>query len=213
MKIELVMIFFSILLLFGLGVRAQLETDIQNIYKSNQQIMTQQQIQINALKRSIGYLETEITTEYSYLCPIHKDDYRRMTSPFGMRNIPSGIYTGGSPTRDHLGVDFVGTRRARVIAIADGEVVDRWYVPDGNRRIGHPIMGGMIVIKHSDHIESVYAHLSVIYINETNKRFVKAGQVIGRTGETGLTDGEHLHFEIRKNGISVQPLKYIDINK
>lgn len=183
----------------------------QDIYESGKQKIAVQQIAINALQKSINYLQTEMITVHPYLCPIHQDDYKYMSSPFGLRTIPSGIYTGGSPTYEHQGIDLTGTKHARVIAVADGEVIDRWYVPDGRRRTGHPLYGGMIRIKHADNMESVYAHLSVIYVNEINKRFVKQGQVIGRIGETGLTDGEHLHFEIRKNGISVQPLKYIDI--
>ena len=181
----------------------------ENIYISGKRAVISQQIKINALQRSINYLQTEMTIKYPYILPIPADDYKYLSSPFGLRDIPAGIYTGGSTVREHQGIDLVGTKYARVIAIADGEVIDRWYVPDGHRRTGHPYYGGMILIKHADDMESVYAHLSVIYVNETNKRFVKKGQVIGRIGETGLTDGEHLHFEIRKNDIPVQPFLYI----
>lgn len=183
----------------------------QDIYESGKQKIAAQQIEINALQQSINYLQTEMTTVYPYISPIHEDDYKHLSSPYGLRKIPSGIYTGGSPTREHPGIDLVGTRHARVVAVADGEVIARWYVPDGRQRTGHPIYGGMIKIKHADGIETLSAHLSKIFVNETNKRFITAGQVIGRIGETGLTAGEHLHFEIRKNGIPVQPLKYVDI--
>lgn len=181
----------------------------EDIYITGKRAVISQQIKINALQRSINYLQTEMIIDYPYICPLHEDDYKYLSSPFGLRDIPAGIYTGGSTTREHQGIDLVGTKHARVIAIANGEVIDRWYVPDGRRRTGHPYYGGMILIKHDNGMESVYAHLSVIYVNENSKRYVRQGQVIGRTGESGLTDGEHLHFEIRKNGIPVQPFLYM----
>lgn len=182
----------------------------QDIYESGKQKIATHQIAINALRKSINYLQTEMITVYPYLRPIHREDYKYMSSPFGLRTIPSGIYTGGSLTREHQGIDITGTKHARVIAIADGKVIEHWPGPDGYWS-GHSFYGGMIKIRHADNVESLYAHLSATYVNETTKCFVKAGQVIGRIGETGLTDGEHLHFEIRKNGIPVQPLKYINL--
>jgi murein DD-endopeptidase MepM/ murein hydrolase activator NlpD len=166
---------------------------------------------ISAIRQSIGFLENRHTVplDYPYVWPLHPDDYDHNTSGFGLRNTPSGIYTGGSLTSNHKGFDLTGVWHSRVIAIADGEVIDNYY-PPGNGWRGHPIYGGMIRIKHADGRYSVYAHLSATYVNETDKRFVKQGQVIGRTGRTGLADGEHLHIEIWENGAPIQVLKYLE---
>ena len=65
----------------------------------------------------------------------------------------------------------------------------------------------MILIKHSNGIETRYAHLSSInvYVGEN----VLTGQKIGNVGSTGASTGNHLHFEIIINGINVNPYNYI----
>jgi len=210
MKIDFVIIVISILVLFGIGVRMQSEAEIQDIYKSSQHTITMQQIEITALTRSIKYLETKRKIVYPYLCPIHVDDYKRLSSPFGLRKVPSGIYTGGSLTREHLGIDLVGTKWARVVPVAAGKVLEKWYVPDGKQRVGHPLMGGYVKIKHNDGYISGYGHLSAIYVKEGDT--IKIGDILGRVGSTGDSTGPHLHFSLQdQTGKYLQPLNYIDI--
>lgn len=62
--------------------------------------------------------------------------------------------------------------------------------------------GGLIVIDHLNGIHTLYAHMSSTYMGEGDQ--VEAGQVIGRQGDTGITTGEHLHFEV-----IINPLIYI----
>ena len=154
---------------------------------------------------TVFYTEIEIKP---YINPVHPEDSIHNTAGFGLGNIPRGVYTGGALTRIHKGLDQAGVWHARIVAVADGEVMDNYY-PPGNGWKGHTIYGGMIRIKHDDGRISVYAHLSATYINETDKRFVKQGQVIGRMGNTGLSAGQHLHFELWEDGQPLQPLKYI----
>lgn len=165
-----------------------------------------------------------------YINPIHTEDYDRLTSAYGHRLLHNP-FTGGNENSEHTGIDLVGTWHSRVVAIADGIVIDNYY-PPGNGWKGHPILGGAIRLQHQSFIPyifytgaslthiptgnnnghmSVYGHLSVTYVNETDKRFVKQGQIIGRTGDTGMAYGEHLHFEIWDNGKTVNPLQYIDV--
>lgn len=151
--------------------------------------------------------EESVSHKYSFINPIHKDDFIAYTSPFGLRNVPAGIYTGGSPTREHNALDLIGTWHARIVAAASGIVKEKWYVPDGKRRTGHPIYGGYIVIEHPDGSQTEYAHCSAIYVKQGD--IVEQGQVIGRQGDTGMADGEHVHFGIIINGEHVNPLKYI----
>ncbi len=146
-----------------------------------------------------------------YPNPIYLEDYDKPTSARGYR-ILHNPFTGGNKDSDHSGIDLVGTWHARVISVADGIVLDNFHPPGGKWQ-GHPVLGGMIRILHDDGRISVYGHLSATYVNETTKRFVKKGQIIGRTGETGLAYGEHLHFELWEDGRLLNPLKYVDVFK
>jgi len=157
-------------------------------------------------------VETDIKS-YSYINPIHHEDYVKITSPFGLRNIPSGIYTGGTSTREHLGIDLIGVYHSRVVSVSDGIVIEHWLPPGyhkGKYYEGHPIFGGFIIVLNDDGTEAWYGHMSETYIKEYQR--VEQGQVIGRTGNTGLSDGEHLHFQLMIEGLPVQPLQYIDIH-
>lgn len=67
--------------------------------------------------------------------------------------------------------------------------------------------GYFIVIKHSSSTKTLYGHLSEILVKEGQR--VSRGQIIGRVGDTGMTTGPHLHFEVIKNGRKVNPKRYI----
>ena len=99
---------------------------------------------------------------------------------------------------ENKGLDFKGQSGDAVYAAASGKVV---YA--GNGIIGY---GNLIIIKHSPEYLSAYAHNSVILIAEN--KFIKAGEKIAEIGSTGTTK-TMLHFEIRKDGTPVDPLKYL----
>lgn len=142
-----------------------------------------------------------------YILPIHRDDYLMYTSPFGYRISPIfGV------AMNHLGIDIAATWRAQVVPIADGKIIEHWPPPgtphpNGGFYQGHPTKGGYIVIRHADGVETDYSHLSATYIREGQT--VKAGQVIGRVGDTGLATGPHLHFGMKRGGKYVNPLLYL----
>lgn len=155
-----------------------------------------------------------------YIFPIHEEDFiwdgkgGNITSPYGERN-PHEI--GGLGDFFHNGLDLwgvshVGTWHARIVAIADGTILNHW--------INHPVYGKMIEIQHDDGSVSVYAHLSKSFIHEKRADGtpwrVEQGEVIGRQGRSGMSKGmlrysEHLHFELRIQGETVNPLKYIRV--
>lgn len=146
-----------------------------------------------------------------YGWPVHEEDFTYLTSGFGLRDIPAGIYTGGSTTREHAGTDFAGVYQARLLAVSDGVVVERYLIPGVHFGIyfkGHPVLGGMIKIRHDDGTYGVYGHMSAQYVMEGEH--VTKGQEIGRMGDTGLSDGPHLHFELHdSDGNNLQPLLYL----
>ncbi|MBI3037890.1 M23 family metallopeptidase, partial [bacterium] len=64
--------------------------------------------------------------------------------------------------------------------------------------------GKRVVVKHANGISTRYGHCSVLKVRKG--QFVKAGQVIASVGSTGTATGNHLHFEVRKNGRTQNPL-------
>ena len=116
-----------------------------------------------------------------------------VSSGVGYRTDPMG---GTEEFQLHKGVDLVGPHHAPVKAAADGVVVEHWPPPNGYYK-GHPIYGGLVVIDHKNGFLTMYAHLSSTYVKTGQE--VKAGQVIGRQGDTGNATGEHLHFEVVVN--------------
>lgn len=142
------------------------------------------------------------STETGMTFPIAKSDYIQYTSPFGLRESPLA-----KTERVHSGLDIAGVWRAQVVAVSDGVVVEHWPPPDGHWK-GHEVYGGMVLIEHDNGVRSLYAHLSSTRVYQGMQ--VNPGETIGRIGNTGDSDGPHLHFELRIDGEPVNPLLYIE---
>ena len=104
----------------------------------------------------------------------------------------------------HTGVDYGVAENTQVFAVKDGVVVSA-------KDAGDKGFGKSIAIKHGDGYTSLYAHLNAHGVKAGDT--VKAGQVIGLSGNTGHSSGPHLHFEVRENGndqtTNVDPVAYI----
>jgi len=101
-------------------------------------------------------------------------------------------------TKFHNGVDIKAKVGTWIGAAADGVVIYAGWING---------YGKSIKIKHENGYVTLYAHLSEIYVKNGQK--VKAGKLIGKSGNTGLSTGPHLHFSIFKNGKVENPLDYI----
>lgn len=121
--------------------------------------------------------------------------FAKVTSHFGMRFHP--IYRVRRP---HQGVDYGAPSGTPVSAIADGSVSFAGW------RGGY---GRLVEIQHSGGLSSRYGHLSGFGAGIRTGRRVRQGQTIGYVGMTGDATGPHLHFEIRRGGNPVNPLKVI----
>lgn len=103
--------------------------------------------------------------------------------------------TGTTPNK---GIDLAGKVGDPVYAAADGKVV---YA--GSGLLGY---GNLVIVDHNQQYLSAYAHNSRIFVKESDK--VKAGEKIAEIGNTG-SNRPMLHFEIRRDGKPVNPLKYL----
>ncbi len=112
---------------------------------------------------------------------------------FGMKFDP---FTGYK--RMHRGIDIANQRGTSIIAAADGKVV---------RASSSGGLGKMIVVNHGYGFETRYAHLSQYKVKVGQR--IKRGQIVGLMGSTGYSTGPHLHYEVRRNGKAVNPIKYI----
>lgn len=103
------------------------------------------------------------------------------------------------PVSYHMAVD-IANRSAPPVAAADSGVVA--YA--GCLKYGY---GCHVIINHADGYQTLYGHLQAYYVEAGNS--VGRGQVIGKMGSTGRSTGTHTHFEIRRNGVLLNPLSFL----
>ncbi len=144
---------------------------------------------------------TTVVFTGKFLWPVNGFYY--VSSPYGYRTHP----ITGEKQKLHKGIDIAGSGIGGkpVLAAADGEVMRAEI--NGSLTSGY---GRYVVINHgkSDGVlyTTHYAHLKSYIVSKGQK--VKKGQVIGYVGSTGSSTGNHLHFEIRKDGTAVNPMNY-----
>ncbi len=117
----------------------------------------------------------------------------RITSPFGERMHPIL-----KEKRFHCGIDIAVPSGTDVLAADRGKVL----ISGWNGGYGY-----YIAIDHGNGISTAYAHNSRLLVKEGD--LVAQGQLIAKSGSTGLSTGPHLHFEVRKDGAPVDPVAYL----
>ena len=127
--------------------------------------------------------------------PIDRQALRRGIEPFGYRNHP--IYHRRIL---HKGIDLAANIGNNVYATGDATVQSTDL---GQPRRGY---GKQILLNHQYGYQTRYAHLSQIFVKPGEK--VVRGQLIGKVGNTGGVTGPHLHYEVRHNGMRVDPIHY-----
>jgi len=117
---------------------------------------------------------------------------RWITSYYGYRIHPVLGYS-----KFHSGIDIGVGSGNPVYAVKSGVVIlSQYYYGYGNA----------VIIDHGDGLSTLYAHLSSLSVSKG--QWVEQGQVIAYSGNTGISTGPHLHFEVRVNGSTVDPLLY-----
>ena len=178
----------------------------------------------------IGY--TNVDTTNTFVWPVGSNEVEnsgdtsyalgdpasiKISSYFGTRANP---FTG-EPGSYHGGMDISGNGakpgELNVVAAKDGVVTYPYLVSvidcpsDGSDLDCGGGYGNFVMIKHDDGTETVYAHLYENSITVSAGYPVKAGEVIGKMGNSGQSTGTHLHFEVRANGVRVDPSNYISV--
>ena len=147
--------------------------------------------QIDRLNEVLGKVNAD--TNYYDGCFIQPVDSQRRTSFFGDRR--TYVYnTGSRSVSEHYGIDFGVPTGTPVKACGSGEIVL------AENRIS---TGWSIVIEHLPGLYSIYYHMDSLIAKEGD--IVKQGDLIGKSGATGLATGPHLHWEIRLRGMAVNP--------
>ena len=149
------------------------------------------------------------TTDSAYLSPeeeiidtinYYSNVYKKITTCFPTKSHRVSSTFGNRSRGDfHTGIDLSGNYGDNIFAYKSGTVIKTQY--------SNVSYGNMILIQHSDGIQTRYAHLSSISVS--NGQYVSCGQIIGHMGSTGNSTGNHLHFEIIKNGKAINPYSYI----
>lgn len=112
---------------------------------------------------------------------------------------PAGGMISQYPVWYHNALDVANPAAPGIAAADSGTVVLVEYL-----RYGY---GHYTIIAHGDGLSTLYAHMSDVYVKSGDT--VARGQIIGRMGSTGRSTGTHLHFEVRKNGVIVNPMPFL----
>ncbi len=162
------------------------------IAEKTDQLVVQMALQMRSLDTvsSLVKRKSEMLNAIPAIRPI-KNMYQ-VTSGFGRRYHPI-LKT----IRPHTGIDITAPKGTPVYATADGIV---------SSEQGGSGYGVTVVLNHGFSYQTLYAHLSKKLV-KTGQR-IKRGQLIGYVGNTGLSMGSHLHYEVLKGGVPVNPVHY-----
>jgi murein DD-endopeptidase MepM/ murein hydrolase activator NlpD len=151
-----------------------------------------------ANNRTLSDLRLKTQSRFLWTEPFLQQHNSKVESNFA--DLRSYFYKGQKIDQQvHLGYDLAITSHVGVEASNDGRVV--YAAPLG-------IYGNCIVVDHGLSLQSIYGHLSEISVHEGD--LVKRGQIIGKSGQTGLAGGDHIHFSMQLEGVQIDPREWWD---
>ncbi len=159
----------------------------RNEYEMSREIL-KQEVVMEAVPKIV---ERGTITPPTYIKPISGG---RLSSGFGKRSAP----TRGASTY-HKGIDWSIPTGTSVFASSGGTVAKAGWASG---------YGYVVFINHADGRQTRYGHLSKVLVK--SGQYVSQGDKIALSGNSGISTGPHLHFEILINGVQVNPLKYLD---
>lgn len=159
------------------------------VYEPNEEEVTDKDTYVS---ESLATGEASATEFCPDIYPVNKES--RLTSGYGYREDP---FTGKRAF--HGGIDLAVSENTEVVSCGSGKIVKA-----GHNRTN----GNFIIIDHRNKYKSYYGHLSQLLVKKDDE--VKKGQVIGLSGNTGMSTGPHLHFQITLDGKTIDPLTIIN---
>lgn len=168
---------------------------IINTAKQIDQISKQIYIQSKSFDEVIKMAEekTNMIASIPSIQPVSNKDLKRVVSGYGMRTHP--IY---KIRKFHEGMDFTASIGTPVYATGNGKIEKTGYARGG--------YGRHVIINHNYGYKTIYAHMNEVIVKKGQE--IKRGEIIGYVGNTGLSDGPHLHYEVEKDGKKVNPSFY-----
>lgn len=172
----------------------ELNADIKELKRQEAEMEkaeAQIQAQINAALNTSSQKNVKYTGNGKFLFPLAS--YTRISSPYGYRIHP---ITG---TRKlHTGIDYAAPYGTAIYAAEDGVVLTSGWING---------YGYTVTINHGSGYVTLYAHCSKLLVSAGQS--VKKGHTIAKVGSTGNSTGNHLHFEVKVNGSTVNPAGYL----
>lgn len=167
------------------------------------QILTGAQTLIEKLSRELklqqaSYEEINRQMEYNKGFFAHLPAIKPMAGPYSVHGFGMRVHPVLRVYRMHTGVDIIADVGNSVYSAGDGVV-----------RFAGRTQGGYGIVVEVDHgygYSSLYAHLSSVYVRPG--KTVKRGELIAKSGRSGLVSGPHLHYEVRRNGARQNPIDY-----
>lgn len=131
--------------------------------------------------------------------------FHLITDYFGYQAWRNGIHHG-------IDIGDGGIQGQSILAAQSGTVLSVSYTCNHNQGKNYNCgcgssYGNYFIVDHGGGISTLYAHCQAIYV--TAGQHVEKGQALGEVGSTGWSTGPHLHFEVRKNGVAVNPFDYV----
>ena len=160
-------------------IQKQNSEEVNNIEKENNEV-----IELSQMEQDANFVKENI----SIIKPINGT----ISSRYGLRN-PTTV----TVPKNHTGIDLAETTGTKIISATDGTVILNSSKGD---------YGNHLKIQNGD-ATFIYAHCSKLYVNEGD--IIQQGQEIAKVGATGNATGPHLHFEIQKNDVSLDPTLYL----
>ena len=175
----------------------KIEIGMQEIYTNNINELTNT-VEVASAINSTEKELTKIVEEQVKIKSATLDDVYFSVKP--VTGTITSRFGANESIRDHThkGIDISAPNGTTIKAAAAGKVTySGWMGGYGN----------LVIISHSNGIQTYYGHCSKLYVSVGDQ--VDAGEKIAAVGSTGQSTGNHLHFEIRKDGVQVNPQKYL----
>jgi len=145
-----------------------------------------------------AYSHQEMLTHLPAIQPIDNKDLKRTASGWGMRIHP--VY---NIQKFHYGLDFTAPTGTSIYSTGDGVV--EYAIPYTSK--DSQGYGNVMIINHGYGYRTLYAHMNKFKAKIGQQ--VKRGEIIGYVGNTGISTGPHLHYEVIKDGQKVNPIYYL----